>query len=443
MSAQHDDDVERFAAQLRRLKERTDRSYGSLARRLGMNTSTLHRYCAGDAVPVDFAPVERFAALCGASAEERHELHRLWLLAVAARQRSRTAVAAQVEEVPEAAAEETAALADGVPEEPVTVVAGPGRVAPWYRRRRTVVAAAVSAALLATLGTLSALPAGNGPGVAGAPARSGAATGPQERATGTPSPGVSSASPSPSASGASPASSREPKAKGGPSGSPLPKKSAPASGGAGAPAAALPLTWSSDSHAWALGCGHDYVIDRPPAQVPPPPAAQDARAWASAQGAVHGKDTNVRITVQGTSETAVVLEALRVRVVGRAEPVRGTSYAMDQGCGGSITPRYFDVDLDQDRPIARSVPGSDEGTEIPAVKLPYRVSSTDPEVLEVTARTAGCACDWYLELDWSSQGRTGTVRIDDGGRPFRTSAVKGLDRYVYDTIERRWIPYAY
>ncbi|WP_143573763.1 helix-turn-helix domain-containing protein, partial [Streptomyces acidiscabies] len=75
-----------FAERLRELKSRTDRSYGSLARRLGMNTSTLHRYCAGEAVPQDFAPVERLAGFCGASSAERLELHRLWLLAVEERQ---------------------------------------------------------------------------------------------------------------------------------------------------------------------------------------------------------------------------------------------------------------------------------------------------------------------------------------------------------------------
>src|SRR3954451_22696758 len=85
------EDVEEFAALLRRLKDRTDRSYGSLARRLNMNTSTLHRYCAGEAVPQGFAPVERLAAFCGATPDERLELHRLWLSAVAARQRVRTA----------------------------------------------------------------------------------------------------------------------------------------------------------------------------------------------------------------------------------------------------------------------------------------------------------------------------------------------------------------
>ncbi|MEU3947821.1 helix-turn-helix domain-containing protein, partial [Streptomyces sp. NPDC029526] len=84
------EEVARFAALLRELKERTDRSYGALARRLGMNTSTLHRYCAGEAVPVEFAPVERFAALCGATREERLELHRRWLPAVEARRRPRT-----------------------------------------------------------------------------------------------------------------------------------------------------------------------------------------------------------------------------------------------------------------------------------------------------------------------------------------------------------------
>ncbi|WP_307839445.1 helix-turn-helix domain-containing protein, partial [Streptomyces sp. MBT97] len=80
-------EVTEFAALLTELKGRTERSYGSLARRLGMNTSTLHRYCAGEAVPQDFAPVERLAQFCGAGPEERLELHRRWLRAVAARRR--------------------------------------------------------------------------------------------------------------------------------------------------------------------------------------------------------------------------------------------------------------------------------------------------------------------------------------------------------------------
>nr|WP_229911122.1 helix-turn-helix transcriptional regulator [Streptomyces aurantiogriseus] len=460
------DDVAQFAALLTELKERTERSYGSLGRRVGMNTSTLHRYCAGDAVPQDFAPVERLAQFCGASPEERLELHRRWLLAVAARQRPRTAGSAEAEDEEEKkkAAKEAAEAAD-VPQKPevpanleapanpdvpekrdvpgtpetqsapdAQVDPGPARPPrPWHHRRVTLLAA-LACALLATLGTLSALPADRPSSSDTArsfpttPSRTTAPAAPHPSPTPTTSP-----SPSPSPS---PTARTIPPSPGAPKPSPSASRTTPPQD----TPAAVPLTWTADSQAWALGCGHDYVVAKPPAQVPPPPAPQDARPWATAQGAVHGRETNVEISVQGRSSTAVVLTALRVRVVGRTDPTPGNAYAMDQGCGGSISPRHFAVDLDKDRPIARAVPGNDSGTPIPAVRMPYRVSAEDPEVLLVTARTQACDCSWYLELDWSSQGRTGTVRVDDHGRPFRTRSIAGLPHYTYDTSARRWTP---
>ncbi|WP_405554301.1 helix-turn-helix domain-containing protein [Streptomyces canus] len=569
------DDVQEFAALLRRLKERTDRSYGSLARRLNMNTSTLHRYCAGDAVPVDFAPVERFAALCGASAEERMDLHRLWLSAVAARQRPRAGEAAgapgapgQEDAAPAGASADAAAgtvaatateaavgggsgpgttdgttataaaapAADGGASatagevNPATAAAGGGAAAgsaagggaagggaadegnaatvsdaasggvggdvggdvstaagsapsvhaadegnaatasdaaggdvgasdegegdaliagrgaapprPWYRRRRVVMTAAAAVALLATLGSLSALPSGRSASdeVAQSPDPSSPTT-----ATASGSPGHSpSKSPSPSATSGSPSSrgTRNSPSASATDGGAATKGTGKA--GQQGTATGTPLTWTVNSHIWNAGCGHDYVIDKPPAQVPPPPTAQDAANWAGTLGAIHGRQTMVQISVQGRNSTAVVLEDLRVRVVSRGTPAKGNSYAMDQGCGGALTPRYFSVDLDKDRPIAHSQSGNDGENVIPAVSMPYRVSSEDPEVLLVTAETEGCDCGWYLELDWSSQGRTGTARIDDNGRPFRTTAIKGLPRYWYGTNtagERAWVDY--
>ncbi|MFF0585125.1 helix-turn-helix domain-containing protein [Streptomyces sp. NPDC003781] len=468
MSAQDDGDgidaVAGFAALLRALKERTDRSYGSLARRLGMNTSTLHRYCAGDAVPLDFAPVERFAALCGASAEQRLELHRHWLLAVAARHRPRTGVERQdvpdtttaqpgddPAEEPDPAGEgttgrDTAPKADGGPA--ATPDAAPKATSspaarteaarrPWYRRGRVMASLAGGCAVLAALGALAVPPEGrrasaDGPARGAGPTESGTAeaSAPERPAT---SPG-----PSTTPTTERPSDSATPKRK---PDAARPSGSTSAPPAAGQPAGP-PLTWSVDSQAWKLGCGHDYVVAKPPNQVPPPPAPQDAAPWAATQNAVHGRETLVQLSVQGRSDTAVVLEALRVRVVGRTAPAEGNAYAMDQGCGGSLTPRYFAVDLDKDRPIARAVAGNDSGTPIPAVRMPYRVSAKDPEVLLVTAETNSCDCRWYLELDWSSQGRTGTVRMDDNGRPFRTSAIDGLPRYVYDTLGRQWKPYS-
>ncbi|MFE6522131.1 helix-turn-helix domain-containing protein [Streptomyces sp. NPDC057794] len=82
-----------FAALLGELKERSGLSYGVLAKRLHMSTSTLHRYCNGDAVPADYAPVERLARLCKASPRELVELHRRWVLADAGRGRKGAAAA--------------------------------------------------------------------------------------------------------------------------------------------------------------------------------------------------------------------------------------------------------------------------------------------------------------------------------------------------------------
>lgn len=185
-------------------------------------------------------------------------------------------------------------------------------------------------------------------------------------------------------------------------------------------------------------------MDRAPRAVAPPPVAADSGAWARTHGAVHGGEALVRITIQGRSPSdAVVLHALHVRVVDRAAPLLWNAYRMDNGCGGAVTPRHFAVDLDRPRPLARPVDGLDasgaEVRKIPAVSFPYKVTSSDPEELLVSARTAGCDCRWYLEMEWSAGGRTGTVRITDGGKPFRTSGTRGRPVYVHDSAEGRWI----
>ncbi|WP_228454930.1 helix-turn-helix domain-containing protein, partial [Streptomyces alkaliphilus] len=71
-------EAEEFAALLREVKERSGFSYGVLARKLHTSTSTLHRYCNGEAVPVEYGPVERFARACRATPGELRELRLRW-----------------------------------------------------------------------------------------------------------------------------------------------------------------------------------------------------------------------------------------------------------------------------------------------------------------------------------------------------------------------------
>ncbi|MFJ3158891.1 helix-turn-helix domain-containing protein [Streptomyces kanasensis] len=386
--------VEEFAGLVRALKARDGRSYEALGRRLSVSASTLHRYCSGATVPEEFAVVDRLALLCGADEEERRALEAAWTEADRVRRRTASPVPSPtpVQSPTPAQSRTPVPSAPGANPHPTAPEPSPDPApdpaapeAPRARTRR-----AVPAPLLVVLALAAAL--------LGHPTR-------------TPS---------------------------------APAPAAPASTPPGRTAAPLPFTWTIGSQLWEGGCGHTYLVDRTPRAVAPPPVAADSGAWAGKHGAVHGGEALVRITLQGRSPSeAVVLQALHVRVVDRAAPLPWNAYRMDNGCGGAVTPRHFAVDLDRPRPLARPVDGLDasgaEVRRIPAVSFPYKVTSSDPEELLVSARTAGCDCRWYLELEWSAGGRSGTVRITDGGKPFRTSGTKGRPAYAYDSVEGLWI----
>lgn len=451
-----------LAERLSALRERSGRTYASLARRIGVSGSTLHRYCTGRTVPAEFAPVERLARLCGAPAGEREALHRLWILADRERVDRQGAAEARTKAEPEpeavevvpvdASADETGALGRrvlprtaeaGPPGAPVSVPPSPAPGAFRSRRARRygqglgVLAAAVLVlALVAAFGGTALPGPDRHPSVAqragGDPAGS-----PEPSPSGSPTPGKPQGTPSGAPSGTPSEGPRPTVPPGvGPRNETLPR---PPGGSPGPAAGRAPFTWTADDHVWKNGCDHSYVIDRAPAAVPPPPVEADAESWAGALGAMHAGEAGVRVTLQGRDERAVVLEALRIRVVERRSPAQGRVYRMSSGCGGSLTPRMFDVDLDVPRPVARSVAGNDSGEPIEAVAFPYSVSVTDPEVLLITGRAVGCDCDWFAELTWSSGGRSGTVRVDDGGRPFRTSGVRGRPALDYDTGSGRWV----
>ncbi|MEK9521856.1 helix-turn-helix domain-containing protein [Streptomyces venezuelae] len=399
--------VEEFAGLVRALKARDGRSYEALGRRLSVSASTLHRYCSGATVPEEFAVVDRLARLCGADEEERRALEAAWTRADDVRRppvpEPRAAPAPQPRPEPEPGPD------------PAPTPGSEPSPAPGPERQ-----------------TESGPTREPSPDPRPHPAPEPELDPVHARASGLPSerrrrrwgwPGVVGGALAVVVTVALGAVLLPGKA---------PRQPA-------APPA--PLTWTVASDLWENGCGHTYLVRRTP---PPPPEAADARSWAAARGAVDGGKTLVRVSVQGKGTAAVVLQALHVRVVERGRPLPWTAYRMDDGCGGAVTPRRFEVDLDRPRPVARARDGYDasgqEGRTIPAVSFPYAVSVGEPEELLVSAGTAGCDCRWYLELEWSSEGRRGTVRIgDEDGAPFRTSGAKGRPVYGYDSVGRAWI----
>ncbi|MFJ8901685.1 helix-turn-helix domain-containing protein [Streptomyces sp. NPDC102370] len=473
-----------FAALLRELKDRSGLSYGVLARRLHMSTSTLHRYCNGDAVPADYAPVERLARLCRARPEELVELHRRWVLADAARGRKGASGVAAAEAPPEEAgagpgeagakageagaepgdaASEAAPPAEappadapsadtppadapppapvgptvtgpsgaGAPASAPTDADAPGRTspAPARRRTRTAVLAGIAVAAVAAGVTLAVgLPGGgrDGDGDGGRHRPVGAAgvtadeTSP---ASSSPSPSSgATVSPSPSGKDKDPART--------------PTGSAPAEApGEGEERSGAPVSVQADPYAWESPCSQRYLADKPAGEMKPPPVEEGAAGWVAAHGAVSSGQQYLRLTVQGTGPGTVVVDGLTVRVAGKRAPLAWNDYTMAYpgvGCGGGVRTRAFGVSLDSARPSLTPEPGNED--------FPFKVSESDPEVYYITASVSAYDVDWYLELKWSSGGRSGTLTVDDEGRPFRTSGNEGRPAYEFPIGGDGWVP---
>ncbi|MEV6472424.1 helix-turn-helix transcriptional regulator [Streptomyces sp. NPDC051657] len=493
-----------FAALLKDLKDRSGRSYGVLAGKLHVSTSTLHRYCNGDAVPNEFAPVERFARVCGASGDEMVEVHRRWIVADAARRRPPTGASAGagVEAgsgaggvapaasptassaassgassgaspgvAPAEASEGGGAAAGGTasgggdragdaegfaPDVTAGDVGGAGRPpsAPgsrWSRlsrRTRVLIAAAGVAALLVPTTVVAADLVGSGKKDGGSAADrvedAGGEPGPapEESASATPRPSASPRSADPSASvSASPSGppSAKPSSGSGPGQS---QSGGGGGGGGGGTGLGAPPAVSISSYNWDEPCGQHYLVDRGPENLDPPPAPQDRRGWAESYGGVDAGNMLLQLTVQGTSREAVVLKGMNIRVISRKAPLPWSAYLMGNGCGSGIMPQTFASHLDAGHPTLRPVPGTQGDIEVPAVDFPYRVSSEDVEVFNLDLKAVSYDVTWYLELEWSSGGKEGVLRIDDQGKPFRLSGMKGRPEYLYGNEEVGWQPAA-
>uniref|UniRef100_A0AAU2VUE3 Helix-turn-helix domain-containing protein n=1 Tax=Streptomyces sp. NBC_00008 TaxID=2903610 RepID=A0AAU2VUE3_9ACTN len=458
-------EAEDFAALLKELKDRSGRSYGVLAAKLHVSTSTLHRYCNGDAVPNEYGSVERLARLCGATSDELVELHRRWIVAEAARRRGKqeNGAAPAAASVPaSASAPVPAPAAEAAPEpdadqapepvpEPVPVpsaselerehpaaVPADASANRWRRASaRTRVLLAVAAVVALTVPTavvanqlagssedaaVGAAPGATGHG--GDDKKADTVSGASESASTSPSP---SRKPSPSATtgSATPSATAS-------------KSVPPVAGSEPRTATGRPPTVTISSYNWEEPCGQYYLLDEAAANVPPPPVPQDTRGWARALGGVDGGQMRLELTVQGTSEQAVVLKDLNVRVLNRSAPLKRSAFSMGEGCGSGIEPQSFDVGLDNSRPTLTPVAGQQGDKKVPAKDFPFRVSSNDVEVFDLDAHVEGHDVTWYLELEWSSGGQTGTLRIDDGGQPFRTSSIAGRPEYLYNRQNSKW-----
>lgn len=148
-------------------------------------------------------------------------------------------------------------------------------------------------------------------------------------------------------------------------------------------------------------------------------------SWAYDLGAIDAGKTQVEIILQGATDTPVILRGLDVRVLDRRPPLEGTY--LDWLGGDALDIRYIDVDLDHDPPTLDA--GNCCFAELTKWSFPLRVSSTEPEIIFVTAKTDTCDCSWVADLRYVYEGEERVLTIDNEGEPFRTTAT-GKAKYV-------------
>ncbi|MFD9551722.1 hypothetical protein ACFWBG_30445 [Nocardia salmonicida] len=178
-------------------------------------------------------------------------------------------------------------------------------------------------------------------------------------------------------------------------------------------------------------CG-TYIFDKPVTELGQPPRPQtDYARWIREHGGVESipmggdnRSGRVQLSLQGTGPTPVTITSLDTEVVNRTPgPVKGT--LVSGQCGSSTVGRLAEIDVDTDPPkIVRSNRDPDQTwgseTNTTPLQFPYRVSSTDPELLLIIVNKRSTdTISYRLHIGWTDGTHSGTKVIDDHGTPFR------------------------
>jgi len=155
-----------------------------------------------------------------------------------------------------------------------------------------------------------------------------------------------------------------------------------------------------------------------PATGSPGPGCAGFQAWAERVGGVQGSRTDFRLVVQGGTEETFI-GGIRARILERREPLSGTGFQCPSAGQAEIRSVVIDLDERATEPSGILVDGGSEKN------IAFTVAPGETEVFDLTVHTESRYCKWVLALETTQGGDSGTILIDDHGRPFETTAWGG------------------
>ncbi|MGW5199185.1 hypothetical protein [Streptomyces spiralis] len=159
-------------------------------------------------------------------------------------------------------------------------------------------------------------------------------------------------------------------------------------------------------------------------------------AWEAKGEAVSAAHQVIALGLQGASRKSVLIYGMKIHVRNCKPALKGP-YIREIG-GGDAPSRFLLVDLDDPHPSAQ--PWNGPNSSIPHSKVepedfPFFVSEKDLEYFEVSVKAEKRYCEWEGEIFWAVDGKKGSTKVDNEGRPFRlsgTSAKTGEFTYMED-----------
>lgn len=198
----------------------------------------------------------------------------------------------------------------------------------------------------------------------------------------------------------------------------------------------IPFNWTIARTSGVLNSCESWVFPQPASRIPPRTFGNtnaDER-WALRNHGTDIDNATWTITLQGITSEAVVIQDIRIRIVGKRPAVRGTQIASQMGCGGVVTVRRFSTALDSTDPHL----SADSGVK----SWPYFISRGDVEEVRLEADLQGYTDkNEYLfvyEIDWSQGDRTGTAEVHaPNGQPFAVTPER-VNSPTYFIENGRW-----
>jgi hypothetical protein len=199
-----------------------------------------------------------------------------------------------------------------------------------------------------------------------------------------------------------------------------------------------PFAWTVSFASRPLNQCHRWMFARPIQEIPFRDLStgdyENAGKWALEQGGVDITAATYTLTLQGLSDTDVVIRNIRIKLLSQQAPAHGTTIALGVDCGGTVAIRRYEVDLGAQDP--QLMPVTAAGRPVPPQEQ-YVVSKSEPEVFQLSASlgnhpdAAPASYTFVYQFDWSQGGRSGTVDIaTPAGKPFTVTAGDKNPYYV-------------